>query len=349
MSSYTETRVDVAEFEELRLGDAFPLPIDDMSLAHQLGIHGKTLWWAIGAKDKLYKTFKMPKRGKAGRYREIQNPADKLKDIQKNILVRFLELIAVGKHVGAYIPHRGCKDTAVQHVGQAVIISLDLEDFFPSVRRSMIRKYLHKAIGYNHLVSSLLADLMTYTYFVPQGAPTSGLISNLVADYLFDQKILEELSKRDPKWVYTRYSDDIDISHPETQPDEKLLEIIEMVRATTRRAGFLLNQAKTKIEPKWDRQKVLGMVVNTKVNIPRLEYERVRSIIHNCFVHGFDNQYERAELSSVAGLKSHIRGKLAYYKNIDPIKTQRLKDKFDLACQIHHKPNMAENEVRFDE
>lgn len=348
MTCYAETRIDAVEFKTKLLVSGLPLAVDDMSLAHHLGIRNKTLWWMVRSKKSLYKTFQLPKRGRGGKYRQIQNPVDSLKTLQKNILVRFLEPIPVGAHVGAYVPERSCRDVAAQHVGKAVIVSLDIQDFFPSVRRALIRRYLHKQVGYSHVVASLLADLVTYENFVPQGAPTSGLVANLVADYTFDSEILVGLKKLDLKWVYTRYSDDLDLSHPEEQSPERLTEVIELVRTAVEHAGFHLNQKKTKIEPNWKRQKVLGMVVNEKVNIPRIEYMRMRSVIHNCLVHGFDTQYERAGINSTAGLKSHIRGKLAYFKQVDAVKAQRLKDNFDLACQIHTKDGAEADEVRFD-
>jgi len=350
MTCYTETRVDAIEFHQQLLTDTLPLAIDDMSLAHHLGIRNKTMWWMIRSKSTLYKTFKLPKRGRSGGYREIQNPIDTLKNVQKNILVRFLEPITVGAHVGAYVPKRSCRDVAAQHVGKAVIVSLDIKDFFPSTKRAMVRRYLHRRIGYNYLVSSLLADLMTCVNFVPQGAPTSGQIANLVADYLFDTDIIHDLYALDPKWVYTRYSDDLDISHPEEQPAEQLTAVIELVKKAVEAAGYRLNQTKTKVEPHWKRQKVLGMVVNEKVSIPRLEYMRIRSIVHNCLIHGFSSQYERAEMKSAAGLLSHVRGKLAYFKQVDPVKAQRLKDYFDLAVQIHKGTgDIKEDEVSFDD
>lgn len=350
MTCFAETRLDAVEFRPQLLAENLPLAIDDMSLAHHLGIRNKTMWWMVRNKANLYKTFKLPKRGKSGGYREIQNPVDTLKNVQKNILARFLDPIALGKHVGAYVPERSCRDVAEQHVGKAVIISLDIKDFFPSTKRAMIRRYLHKKVGYNYQVASLLAELMTCVNFVPQGAPTSGQIANLVADYLFDHVIIGKLQTIDPKWVYTRYSDDIDISHPEEQAPERLTEVIEMVKAAVEAAYYRLNIAKTKVEPHWKRQKVLGMVVNEKVNIPRFEYMRLRSIIHNCLIQGFSSQYERACMGSASGLMAHIRGKLAYFKQVDPVKAQRLKDRYDLACQIHKsKHDLDENEVSFDE
>jgi len=203
----------------------------------------------------------------------------------------------------------------------------------------MIRRVLH-AIGYNHEVSSLLAQLLCYKNFVPQGAPTSGFIANLVADRRFDRKILHMLKERDSKWVYTRYSDDIDISHPTKQPMEVVTEVVNEVADIVRTAGFRLNTDKTKLEPKHWRQRVLGMVVNEKVNIPRMEYMRIRSLVHNCFVHGFESQYKRAGAKSASALKTHIRGKLNFFKQIDEAKAQRLFDKFEKAVEIHDDPDL---------
>ena len=345
MPNYRETRVDIVEFP-LEVPYELPHAIDDMSLAFDLGIRNSTMWWMIHDKKKMYKVFKLPKRGRPGRYRNIQNPIDVLKNVQKNILSRFLSAVPVMAHIGAYVPGRSCRDTAAQHVGKGVIVSLDIQDFFPSMRRSMVKQYLHRKIGYGYRVASLLAELMTYTNFVPQGAPTSGLIANLVAHDRFDRQILRDLKELDPQWTYTRYSDDIDLSHPEVQEPDRLTAIIALVRDAVESAGFKLNQRKTKVEPHWKRQKVLGMVVNEKVNIPRYEYMRTRSIIHNCLVDGFDNQFERAGMNSASGLKSHLRGKLAFFRQVDPIKAQRLKDQFDLACQVH--ADVQDNEVRFD-
>jgi len=339
MPSFRATRVETTEWES-KLRYDLPLAIDDMSLAHHLGIRNRVMWWMIHENPKMYTCFSIAKRGKKKRQsRDIQNPVASVKNVQRVILARFLEPIPLGNHVGAYVPGRSCKDTAKQHVNKGIIVSLDLKDFFPSVKRAMVRRVLH-AIGYNHEVSSLLAQLVCYKNFVPQGAPTSGFIANLVADRRFDRKILHRLHKRDPRWVYTRYSDDIDISHPEKQPAEIVTSVVNEVADIIRAAGFRLNTDKTKLEPKHWRQRVLGMVVNEKVNIPRLEYMRVRSLVHNCYVHGFDSQYARAGSRSAEALKSHIRGKLNFFKQVDEEKSQRLFEKFEKACEIHNDPDL---------
>jgi len=336
MSSYSETRLDYLEFNDNLKFSNLPLAIDDMSLAFHLGIRNRTLWWLINSRDTAdsdkvgYKVFSIPKRGNNKGRRAIQNPGKYLKSVQRLLLSKFLEPFPVGPHVGAYIPERSCMDTARQHIGRGVIISMDIKDFFPSVKRSMVRRlFLHA--GYNHFVASLISSLVTYKNFVPQGAPTSGLIANLVADFLFDQAIIEDLKSIDTDWCYTRYSDDIDISHPNVQTKENTQRVIRIVEQRLKEANFKTNYKKTRVEPHTRRQKVLGVVVNEKLSIPRYEYARLRCLIHNCLMHGFESQYKRAGQMSADGLRSHVRGKLSYLKQIDSKKAACLKEKFDIA------------------
>lgn len=330
--AYRENRIDIVEFEPTLKFD-IPLAIDDMSLAHHLGIRNKTLWWLTRIGDKGYHVFTIPKRRKGQSWREvirpthegreIQNPIRALKYTQVQILTKILDKIPTGAHVGAYVTGRSTLDTAKQHVGKAVIVSMDIKDFFPSVKFFMVRRYLNY-IGYPHRVSSILTALMTHQKRVPQGAPTSGAIANLVADNLFDRQIIRALAALDPQWTYTRYSDDIDVSHPDNSAKKDADRVIALVSTAIQNAGFRVNDAKTKVETQARRQQVLGVVVNEKPNIARHEYLRLRAIIHNCRVFGFDTQFERAGKASVAALYSFLKGKIVYIKHIAPEAGEKL-------------------------
>ena len=335
MGSYAETRSDLVEFATY-IKHALPLAICDRSLAYWLGIHNKTLWYFVLQSEKLYDTFSIGKRGRNKSKRGIQNPDRRLKQTQKVFLTRFLNKIPIAPQIGAYVPGRSCMYTAQQHVGSSVIVSMDIKDFFPSVRNYMVRDYFC-SLGYSRRVASLMAALVTYKNFLPQGAPTSGMVANLVADRRFDQAIIQDLRNLDTDvpWRYTRYSDDIDISHPEKKSRSQVQDVIDVVRKRVAEGGFTINENKTKTEPYWNRQKVLGIVVNEKPNIPRMEYMRVKAIIHNCLMHGFTSQYTRAKQSNVGALVSHIRGKLAFFKQVDAKRAEPLQDKFNTALEMH--------------
>ena len=328
MAYYPRNELVVCEFKALPYN--LPMAVDDMSLAFHIGIRNKTLWWLICDKNNLYDVFAINKRS-SSKKRWIQNPDKRLKAVQKVLLMRFFSQIPVGNHVGAYVIGRSCKATAAQHVGKGVLISLDIEDFFPSIKRAMVRHYLNH-LGYPHHVSSLLADLVTYKNFIPQGAPTSGAVANLVADHRFDQRILHDLKAIDPRWTYTRYSDDIDLSHPEKKSETEIENVIDLVRHHLKAAGFRMNEDKTSWALKGKRHRVLGMVVNEKVNIPRKDYMILRALIHNCTVFGFETQFARAKKKTAEELKGYIEGKLNYFGQIDPAKAARLEEQYLVAC-----------------
>lgn len=243
---------------------------------------------------------------------------------QRAILHSILEKIPMGDHIGAYVPGRACSYTATQHVGKKIIISMDLKDFFPSVKQSMIRNYFHE-IGYNQQVAGLLSALLTYENYVPQGASSSGYIANVIADHRFDREILAELQDLDHNWTYTRYSDDLDISHPEPQTQETTRKIIGLVTRIVQRAGFRIHFKKTKREHYFQRQKVLGMVVNEKTNIPIEEYLRVRGILHDVLCYGEDFPYHmEGQPVELPNLMTKLFGKINYFKQINPTKAAKL-------------------------
>lgn len=307
--------------------------IDDITLAFNLGIRAKTLWFLIHTKNSQYTTFSIKKRGKAGKkgkVRNIQNPHTIMKNVQRAMLYRVFSKIKFGPEVGAYVPGRCCSDTADQHVNNGTLISLDIFNFFPSIKRSKVRASL-KNRGYTHYVAGLIADLVTYENFVPQGSPTSGAVSNMVGADLIDKPIMDLLEKDDARWVYTRYSDDICVSHPDELPRERVDKIIVGIAEAMKKNGFKPNREKTRVDRKYRQQKVLGIVVNEKRSIPRKEYRRIDAIIHNSIQSGFHTQYEKAGMNSTGELIEHLKGKLSYFEQIDPYKTELLREKLDFA------------------
>jgi len=322
MTTYYQSRLSALEFQTRLRYPELPLAIDDTTLSYHLGMNNWAMWWLVRSRNEQYRIFRIPKPN--GKWRHIQCPKNRMKFAQRSILLNILEKIPMGSHIGAYVPGRACSFTAAQHVGRKIIISIDLKDFFPSVKQSMIRNYFHE-IGYNQQVSGLLAALLTYENYVPQGASSSGYIANVIADYRFDREILAELSDLDPNWVYTRYSDDLDISHPEVQTQETTRKIIGLVTRIVQSAGFKVHYKKTHREHYFQRQKVLGMVVNEKTNIPIEEYLRVRGILHDVLCYGEDFPYHaEGQPITLPALMTKLFGKINYFKQINPIKATKL-------------------------
>jgi RNA-directed DNA polymerase len=307
--------------------------VDDTALAQLLNITYQQIWWVIHERNNnMYKIVHIPKRSGKGT-REICKPCIGLKVIQRKILHHILNPVSkrLGLHVGAYIEGRGIVDVAKQHVKKAVVVSLDLRDFFSSIKRGAIRAYLRNQLDLYDMTASLLAAMMTYTNYVPQGAPTSGAICNLVADWRLDTPILKAL--QDTGWVYTRYSDDITLSHAEPKTDDEISELVSLIAKLAKQAKFEIKTSKTRIMRRPKQQKVLGLVVNDKVGVDPAMYKELRAIIHNCDKQGLLEQRQVrtgdgvTTKPAVQAFLSFLYGKLSYMHSVDPDKAKPLIEK----------------------
>lgn len=227
---------------------------------------------------------------------------------------------------------------------RGVKIHLDLKDFFSNTRAPWIREYLEKEAGYNEEASKVLAAAMTVKMPVkhgdrtveirgaPQGAPTSGDICNLVADQRLDRFIKAAVEK--DGWVYTRYADDLYLSHPKSLPSEAVDELIERITKCIENAGWRNNSKKLEIQrPRWN-QRLLGITLNQKPNIPIQQFRRVRCIVHRCWRDGISAEAPRQE-KTPGQLVSWLNGVLGWFAAINPNKAHQLKAILQLAVEKH--------------
>jgi len=156
----------------------------------------------LANKEKAYTTFKLPK--KSSGFREINAPSKKMKQIQRWILDNILYKLNPGNYAHGFIPGKTVYTNAKVHVNQDLILGIDLKDFFPNISFGSVY-YLFKLMGYTIRNAMILADLCTYHWKLPQGAPTSPMLANLVALEL-DTKLSTYCIRRDLQ--YSRYADD---------------------------------------------------------------------------------------------------------------------------------------------
>jgi len=282
-----------------------PLIIDDRTLANHLEANLSALWGVIVTKEKQYTRFFL-RRGKKSRM--IHKPARTLSYIQHMLLHKVFDRLPFGQHVIAYVPGRCCRDGAVPHTGKKVVLSMDISNFFTSVKRAQVRNALSRYFPRH--VAHLMAELSTCDNFVPQGAATSGAVANLVAQHTFDEKIIESL----PAWTYTRYSDDLTLSSNSENLD--IPAAIQTVTQHLRAFGFKVNPAKTRWVWAPKRQVVLGLQVNNGVCLPRRKYHEIRALFNKA-----------AEIGTLAlakeqdretwQLEIYLRGLLSYVNSVD--------------------------------
>ena len=220
-----------------------------------------------------YCEFKIPK--KSGRFRLISSPNDELKSLQRQILRRLLSKLAVHPQATGFRKGISFVDNARCHQCQAIVIRIDLVNFFPSISRERVQQYFRQ-IGWNRSASRLLADLTTYQNQLPQGAPTSPLISNLVNRRLDTRlaNLAESMSA-----IYTRYADDLTFSF--SDPDAKVTDLIRTAFRIIRVEGYRpYVKKKFDVRRSHHCQVVTGLVVNEKVNLPRHKRRWLRAVMH---------------------------------------------------------------------
>lgn len=230
-----------------------------------------------------YKVYKIKKRN--GKYRTIYNPNPTLKYIQRQILNNILNNKSISKYARAY--HKGITlvDNALPHVNKKIILKLDIKEFFNNISFNNVYntcfpiEYFPKSIG------MLLTYLCTYNDYIPQGAPTSAYISNLVMKQ-FDDEIGDWCESNNIS--YTRYSDDMTFSG-----DFNPKVVIAKVRKMLNKLGLQLNDDKTNVISKSGSQNVTGIVVNEKIQINSKYRSTIRKEVYYINKYGVDSHIER--------------------------------------------------------
>jgi retron-type reverse transcriptase len=203
--------------------------------------------------------------------RIISVPAPILKFIQRRILERVLEQIEIHPASHGFIKGRSIFSAAEKHVGKRVVVSMDIRDFFGSISFRRVTG-MFKAYGISKKQALLLAGLCCLDKKLPQGAPTSPAISNIVCKRLDSR--LSGLCKRNG-FTYARYADDMIFSG-----DSKILKFLKIFREIINKEGFTVAEEKTVVRRSGSRQRILGLNVNTKVSVPRRARRLVRAMVH---------------------------------------------------------------------
>ncbi|MCH2182619.1 MAG: reverse transcriptase family protein [Mariniblastus sp.] len=225
----------------------------------------------------VYHEFSIAKRSGKGR-RKINAPEASLKRLQRRILKRLLGRLEPHPAATGFRRGESFVTNAVRHRGREVVIHIDLVDFFPSISAERVEKYF-RTIGWSRSASRTLTRLVTHQDVLPQGAPTSPCLSNLVCRSL-DSRLSKYLVKYDA--VYTRYADDMTISL-NGDSASAVRTVIDVVLSIIRSEGFrphLGQKKKLDVRRQHQRQSVTGLVVNQQVNLPRETRRWLRAVAH---------------------------------------------------------------------
>ena len=288
-----------------------------------------------------------------GSVRVIESPKPRLKDLQRRILRAILDRVPSHPAVHGFVKGRSIRSFAAPHVGQRVVLRMDLQDFFPSFPGTRIQSFFRTA-GYPEPVADLLGGLTTNAVpwsawpsllaaaqcnagpgqgqlrqiksmyarpHLPQGAPTSPALANLCS-YRMDCR-LHGLAQHAGA-TYTRYADDLAFSGGETSTRE-VSRFSTYVTEILKEEGFVANHRKTRIMRASVRQHLTGMVTNQRLNVTRSEFDLLKATLTNCVRHSPATQNREGH----PHFREHLMGRVSFVESVHAEKGKRLRALFD--------------------
>jgi RNA-directed DNA polymerase len=296
-----ERQSDVERLTALGL----PILSTPLDLATALGLTIPRLRWLAYhtevAQRIHYVQFSVPK--KSGGMRLLSAPHRQLAAAQQWILEHILRKLAAEPAAHGFVPGRGIVSNAQPHVGKTIIVNLDLENFFPSITLPRVRSVFGR-LGYSPAMATILALLCTECprrqvefegkpFWVaigpralPQGASTSPALSNQVARRL-DKRLGGLAAKLG--LTYTRYADDLTFSG-DGALEGRIGYLLARVRHLADDEGFVVHQAKNRVQRRNAAQTVTGLVVNDRPTVSRKLIRRLRAILHRAQHEGLEAQ-----------------------------------------------------------
>ncbi len=272
------------------------------SIEQDLGFPAKTLYGLSNNLEKHYHNVFIPKSD--GSKRRLSVPDLILKRVQKSIADNILVQYPISRYAKAYKVGSSVQQNAQPHVGKKKILKLDIEGFFDNILYSQVKEIVFFEEKYSESIRILLTMLCYYKESLPQGAPTSPAITNIIM-FDFDETVGAFCSKKNI--AYTRYCDDMTFSG---DFDER--EIISFVKDELCKLGLFLKNRKTAIVSATKRQTVTGIVVNEKINITKDYKKNIRQEIYYIKKFGLDEHLNRLGISDKQRYILSLKGRIAF-------------------------------------
>lgn len=278
------------------------------SIEQDLGFSARTLYGLSNDLKRHYHNVFIPKSD--GSKRMLSVPDLALKAVQRSIADNILVQYPVSRYAKAYKAGSSVLKNAQPHVGRKKLLKLDIDGFFDHILYSQVKDKVFLKEKYSEPIRILLTMLCYYKDALPQGAPTSPAITNIIMCD-FDETVGAFCKRK--KIAYTRYCDDMTFSG-----DFDEGEVIGLVRAELGKLGLFLKNRKTALIPASKRQTVTGIVVNERLNVTN-EYKRqIRQEMHYIKKFGLDDHLHRCGISDKRQYLSSLHGRIAFVLQARP-------------------------------
>lgn len=296
----------------------------------------KKIWWF---RHRMYHHFNIA-RGN-GKIRVIDAPDDRLKSLQRKIADLLVSMYRVRNPVHGFVIGKSVKTNAASHLSGKYLLNIDLKDFFPAITENRVRGLL-ESLGVDHRVSEILARICCDRSRLPQGAPSSPIISNMVC-FRMDKELLAVA--KTTRCVYTRYADDMSFSSyrplsglfaaglPPTgnvSPEQLSANLTQAIESN----GFRIHPEKAHYADRHSRRTVTGVRINEGLNVDRRFVRNLRATLHSVETLGAEAAQSKyhSQHGGSTNIAGHIRGKLVWIRDIkgqsDPV-FRRLAKRFN--------------------
>lgn len=248
-----------------------------------------------------------------GKIRKIDNPHENIKQIQKRIYSVLLKNLNYPVYVTGGVSGRNPVAHAIIHKQAPVVVTIDIKRCFPSITNGMIFQVWRKMLNCSPTVSRLATKLTTFRGYLPQGAPTSTALANLVLLPAMSRivSIASSYQMRQP----SIYIDDLALSGGGLDS-----ELITLVAKEFSRIGLKIGRGKkNKVMRQGKPQEVISKGVNKHLVIPRRNRKKIRVALH------------QLEMATIPDLKSYrsVKGRILSIKLLHPSEARELMERFD--------------------
>ncbi|MDX9799212.1 MAG: reverse transcriptase domain-containing protein [Bacteroidales bacterium] len=269
----------------------------------------------------------MTLKKKCGEDRNIYIPEASLKIVQKRLYRLLLNVYTAKQSTFGFVPGKNIVQNARRHERKKNILNIDIKDFFPSINFGRVRGLLiAKPYELQPNIATIVSQICCFNNQLPQGAPTSPIISNMICSKL-DHDLIS--LARSNKCTYTRYADDITFStNLYTMPEDILkdnnisgLELGDKLLSIFKNNGFDINPKKTRASTKYRRQEVTGITVNQFLNVRRTYIRQIRAMLNAWEKYGLElseKKYNELHIRNMissnhsVSFKHVIKGKIDY-------------------------------------
>lgn len=284
-----------------------PVIYDQLHLSLLVGYEEAYLIKVSNSQERFYREFEILKKNKIDT-RAISEPLPNLKNIQRWILNEILYKLEPSEYSKAFRPGFSIKDNARFHRKQKKLLTVDIKDYFGSIDFQKVFVFF-RGLGYSKQVSVMLSNICILNDGLPQGAPTSPMLSNLITKKL-DRRIAGFSKKYNIR--YTRYADDLTFSG-----DFKEGYVIEFIKMVLKADGFIINESKTRVRKKNQRQEVTGIVVNEKMQASRSYRRDFRQQMYFVKKYGLDSHVNNIEGGNPVKYLYHLLGMANFIINVN--------------------------------